>query len=333
MSCIIIAEAGVNHNGDLSLAKELIDVASSAGADFVKFQTFKADSHVVHYADKAEYQKQTTDLNESQYSMLKKLEMSDFMHSELMAHCEKKNILFLSTAFDVASLNYLTSLKVPLIKVPSGEITNLPLLLCVSELNLPVILSTGMATVGDIDSALSVLASRGLDRDMITLLHCTTEYPAPMNEVNLNAMVSMRHAFGLKVGYSDHTVGTEVAIAAVAMGASVIEKHFTIDRNLPGPDHRASLEPEELVAMVSSIRNIELALGNGFKRPSPSEQKNAIIARKSIVASRAIKVGEVFSEANITTKRPGTGISPMRWHELVGKIAQKPYKPDELIQL
>ena len=332
MSCVIIAEAGVNHNGDLSLAKELIDTAASAGADFVKFQTFKADKQVAHYADKAQYQKQTTAASESQYDMLKRLEMSDSMHLELRDYCQKREVKFLSTAFDLTSINYLASLKIPLVKVPSGEITNLPLLLRVSELNLPVVLSTGMATIGDIDSALSALTSKDLDRDMITLLHCTTEYPAPMNEVNLNAMVSMRHAFGLKVGYSDHTTGIEAAIAAVALGASVIEKHFTLDRNLAGPDHQASLEPEELVAMVSSIRNIELALGNGLKYPSPSEQKNAIIARKSIVASRAIKVGEVFTEANITTKRPGAGISPMRWYELLGKIAQKSYEPDELIQ-
>ena len=330
---LIIAEAGVNHNGDLGLAKQLIDVAAEAGADLVKFQTFNADSLVTRTAKKAVYQTQTTDSNEPQYEMLRRLELSADIHNELIAHCAARNIGFFSTGFDSESVNLLVRLGQGHFKIPSGEITNLPYLRHIGQLGKEVILSTGMATLAEIEAAIDVLEHAGTPRTKLTVLHCTTEYPTPMAEVNLRAMQSLHTAFGVAVGYSDHTQGIEVAIAAAAMGACVIEKHFTLDRNLPGPDHKASLEPEELKAMVVAIRNIEVALGDGIKRLTPSEAKNKPIARKSVVASRAIKSGEVFSVENVTAKRPGTGLSPMRWDEVIGRIASRDFSTDEMITL
>lgn len=332
-STYIIAEAGVNHNGDIELAKQLIDAAADAGADVVKFQTFKADRQVTHDAKKADYQNQTTDRTESQHEMLRRLELSTEMHHELIAHCAMRKIVFLSTGFDIESVDLLRSLGQDSFKIPSGEITNLPYLRYIGQLGKPVILSTGMATMGDIESAIGVLEQAGTERANITVLHCTTEYPTPMAEVNLRAMQSIHNAFGVAVGYSDHTSGIEVAIAAVALGATVIEKHFTLDRSLPGPDHKASLEPSELKAMVAAIRNIEVAMGDGIKRLTPSELRNKPIVRKSLVASQTIKTGDIFSAQNITAKRPGTGISPMRWDEFVGRIASRDYSIDELIEL
>lgn len=332
-STYIIAEAGVNHNGDIELAKQLIDAAADAGADVVKFQTFKADRQVTHDAKKADYQNQTTDRKESQHEMLRRLELSTEMHHELIAHCAMRNIVFLSTGFDIESVDLLRSLGQDSFKIPSGEITNLPYLRYIGQLGKPVILSTGMATMGDIESAIGVLEQAGTERANITVLHCTTEYPTPMAEVNLRAMQSIHNAFGVAVGYSDHTSGIEVSIAAVALGATVIEKHFTLDRSLPGPDHKASLEPSELKAMVAAIRNIEVAMGDGIKRLTPSELRNKPIVRKSLVASQIIKAGDIFSAQNITAKRPGTGVSPMRWDEVVGRIASRDYSIDELIEL
>lgn len=330
---LIIAEAGVNHNGDLGLAKQLIDVAAEAGADLVKFQTFNADRLATRSAKKAEYQTQTTDSKESQHEMLRRLELTEDMHNELIAHCTVRNIEFFSTGFDIESIELLVSLGQDHFKIPSGEITNLPYLRHIGQLGKAVILSAGMATMGEIEAAIGVLEQAGTLRANITILHCTTEYPTPMAEVNLRAMQSIHAAFGVKVGYSDHTSGIEVAIAAVAMGASVIEKHFTLDRNLPGPDHKASLEPKELKAMVAAIRNIEVALGDGIKRLTPSEARNKYVARKSLVTSQAIRAGEVFSAQNITTKRPGTGISPMRWDEVIGRTSPRDFLPDELIEI
>ena len=332
MNVLIIAEAGVNHNGDLGLAKQLIDVAAEAGADFVKFQTFNANSLVTHTAKKADYQTKNTDGNESQHEMLRRLELTPAMHIELIAHCALRNIGFLSTGFDIESVELLVSLGQNLFKIPSGEITNLPYLRHIGRLGKPVILSTGMASLGEIESAIDVLGQAGTPRSILTVLHCTTEYPTPMAEVNLRVMQSIHNAFGVEVGYSDQTPGIEVAIAAVALGATVIEKHFTLDRNLPGPDHKASLEPHELKAMVTAIRNIEIALGDGIKRLTPSEAKNKPVARKSLVASHPIKAGEVFSTQNITAKRPGTGISPMRWDTILGRRARRDFALDELIE-
>ena len=328
---LIIAEAGVNHNGDLELARRLIDAAAKAGVDLVKFQTFNANRQVTRTANKADYQSHTTDSKESQHEMLRRLELTADMHNELIAHCAARNIGFFSTGFDVESVDLLVSLGQDRFKIPSGEITNLPYLRHIGQLGKDVILSTGMATIGEIEAAIDVLEQAGTPRANITVLHCTTEYPTPMAEVNLRAMQSIHTTFGVAVGYSDHTPGIEVAIAAVAMGASIIEKHFTLDRSLPGPDHKASLEPEELKAMVAAIRNIEVALGDGIKRLTPSEAKNKPVVRKSLVASQTIKMGEIFSAQNITTKRPGTGISPMFWDEFMGQIAQKNYKEDDLI--
>lgn len=330
---LIIAEAGVNHNGDIMLAKKLIDVAAQAGANLVKFQSFNADRLVTRTAKKANYQKQTTDSGETQHEMLSRLELTEAMHLDLIAHCEMRNIGFLSTGFDIESIDLLSNLGQECFKVPSGEITNLPYLRHIGRLGKKIILSTGMSTLGDIDAAIDILENAGTLRTMITILHCTTEYPTPMAEVNLRAMQSIHAAFGTAVGYSDHTQGIEVSIAAVAMGATVIEKHFTLDRNLPGPDHQASLEPVELVALVRAIRNIEVALGDGIKRPTPSEVKNKPIARKSLIASREIKAGELFTAENITTKRPGIGISPMQWDKVLGKTARRNFLADELIEL
>ena len=328
---LIIAEAGVNHNGDINLAKRLIDVAAQAGADLVKFQTFNADRQVTRLAKKANYQTLTSGSSESQYEMLRRLELSEKMHYELIDHCARKDIDFLSTGFDIESVKYLKSLDLGFFKIPSGEITNLPYLRFIGELGKRVILSTGMSTLGDIEAAIGVLEKAGTPRTEMTILHCTSEYPTPMIDVNLRAMLSIQAAFGVAVGYSDHTQGIEVAIAAVAMGATIIEKHFTLDRTLPGPDHQASLEPEELIAMIAAIRNIEMALGDGMKSLTPSEAKNKILARKSLVAVRDIKVGEVFTAENITAKRPGCGISPMRYDEVIGKVATRNFCVDDLI--
>jgi N-acetylneuraminate synthase len=333
MKTIIIAEAGVNHNGDLELARQLVASAAAAGADFVKFQTFVAEKIISREAPKAEYQRGTTDPGESQFEMVRKLELSRTHHEVLIEECRRHGIGFFSTAFDRESFDLLVELGLDMVKIPSGELTNLPLLRYMTRLGLPTMLSTGMANLGEIEAAIAAIEAAGTPRERITVLHCTTEYPAPMEDVNLRSMLSMKSAFGVEVGYSDHTPGIEVPIAAVALGATVIEKHFTLDRNLPGPDHQASLEPDELKRMVDAIRNIERALGDGIKRPSPSELKNKPIARKSLVACRAIAAGEVFSADNITAKRPGTGISPMRWDEVIGRRAVRAFAVDELIEL
>jgi len=331
LNTLIIAEAGVNHNGSIKMAKQLIDVAVDAGADFVKFQTFKADSLVTKKADKAGYQKKLTEKNESHFEMIKQLELNKSTHLELISYCRGKNIQFLSTAFDHDSIDLLAKLNIPFYKIPSGEITNLPYLRHIGRMGKPIIMSTGMSTLNEVRDALNLLLEAGANKDKITILHCNTEYPTPMEDVNLKAMLTIRVELGVKVGYSDHTLGIEIPIAAVAMGATVIEKHFTLDRTLPGPDHAASMEPDELNAMVSAIRNIEKAVENGIKKPSPSEIKNIPIARKSIVAKKSIKKGELFSEENIAVKRPGTGISPMEWDKMLGKIATREYKADDLI--
>ena len=334
MRVLIIAEAGVNHNGSIKMAKQLIDVATEAGADIVKFQTFKAGKLVSKTAHQAEYQKANLkNMDDSQYNMLKRLELDEAMHIELIDYCQQKGITFLSTGFDEESVDMLDRLGVPFYKIPSGEITNKPYLQHIARKLKPVVISTGMADLNEIKEALDVLTGEGLDLSMITVLHCNTEYPTPMEDVNLKAMLTIKETFKVKVGYSDHTKGIEVAIAAVAMGAEVIEKHFTLDRNLPGPDHKASLEPDELKAMVSAIRNIELALGDGVKKASKSEIKNITIVRKSIVAIKEIKKGEIFSTQNIAAKRPGNGISPMRWDEIIGEKAIKEFKPDDLIEI
>ena len=330
---MIIAEAGVNHNGDIGMAMQLIDVAAEAGADYVKFQTFRADRQVTRGAQKAQYQVEATGSAESHYQMLKKLEVSEDMHRLLMAHCLKRNIGFLSTGFDIESIDLLHSLGLRLYKIPSGEINNLPYLRHIGGLRGDIVLSTGMSLLGEVEAAIEVLEQAGTSRDRITVLHCTTEYPTPMREVNLRAMNTLGAALGVRIGYSDHTQGIEVAIAATAMGASLIEKHFTLDRSLPGPDHKASLEPTELKAMISAIRNIELALGDGVKRLTPSEARNRPIARKSLVAAGPIRKGEVFSVQNLTAKRPGGGINPMRWEEVLGRIAPRDFAADELIEL
>lgn len=330
---LIIAEAGVNHDGNLEKAKQLIDVAADAGADLVKFQTFDARRLVTDTAPKAEYQNRTTDEAQSQYDMLHQLELSPEMHEALIAHCQARGVGFFSTGFDLQSVDYLAFLGADRFKIPSGEITNLPYLRHVGALGKPVILSTGMATLGEIEAALGALESAGTARTLITVLHCNSEYPTPMQDVNLRAMHGIREAFGVAVGYSDHTLGIEVPIAAVAMGATVIEKHLTLDRSLPGPDHSASLEPAEFTAMVNAIRNIELAMGDGIKRPSPSESRNKPIARKSLVAARPITAGEAFTPGNVTAKRPGTGITPMHWDEIMGRVAVRDFGTDELIEL
>ena len=329
----IIAEAGVNHNGSLDLAKKLVDAAAEAGVDYVKFQTFRADRLAAKSAPKAVYQ-QADDAakNESQYDMLKKLELSENDHRILIDYCRKQGVRFFSTAFDLASIDFLASLHLGLWKIPSGEITNYLYLQRIASQKEPVILSTGMCDMQEIGDAIRVLQEGGLDLRQITVLHCNTEYPTPMQDVNLKAMETMRKTFGVEVGYSDHTVGIEIPVAAVALGAAVIEKHFTLDRNLPGPDHKASLEPGELKQMVSCIRNIELALDDGVKKVSPSEEKNRAVARKSIVAACPIKQGERFTAGNLTVKRPGTGISPMKWDRVVGTCAARAYRADELIE-
>jgi N,N'-diacetyllegionaminate synthase len=329
----IIAEVGVNHNADLMLAQALIDAAVQAGVDVVKFQTAVPELVATGYAEKAKYQKNTTGPGESQLNMIRKLHFPLETCAMLQAYCAQRGIAFFSTAFDMVSLEFLESLGQPYHKVPSGEITNLPYLRRIGQFGKPVFLSTGMADIDEIRAALRVLEDAGTPRDRITVLHCTTEYPARMVDVNLRAMVAMREILGVKTGYSDHTVGIEVAVAAAALGATAIEKHFTLDRNLPGPDHKASLEPDELGAMVKAIRNIDAALGDGVKTPSARELENRVIARRSLVASRQIRAGEVFGSDNLLVKRPATGISPMRWDEVVGRRAPRDFAPDELIEL
>jgi N,N'-diacetyllegionaminate synthase len=331
MSVFIIAEAGVNHNGSIDLAKKLIDVAINSGADAVKFQTFTAKNLLRKDAQKAEYQKQTTDDSESQFAMIKKLELDMGAHKELMAYCQEKGIIFLSTPFDHESINLLNDLGLKTFKIPSGDINNLPYLRHIGSLGKHVIISTGMADLREIGNALSILINAGTSKNNIIVLHANTMYPTPMEDVNLNAMSTIKSEFGVSVGYSDHTLGIEVSVAAVAMGASVIEKHFTLDKSMEGPDHSASLAPQELMAMVNAIRNIEKALGSSEKKPSPSESANINIVRKSIVARRDIVKGEVLTGDNITVKRPGTGISPMKWNEIISTIANKDYQMDDLI--
>jgi N,N'-diacetyllegionaminate synthase len=316
---LIIAEAGVNHNGDLEIARKLVDAAVDAGADVVKFQTFKSERIASKHAQKAEYQKKTTGAAESQLDMLRKLELSEEHHHELIQYCKKKNISFLSTPFDLESVDLLASLGLDTFKIPSGELNNLPYLEKIGKYNRKVILSTGMADLGEVESNINVLLKAGTARENITLLHCHSEYPTPMHVVNLSAMITMREAFKLQVGYSDHTEGIEIPIAAAALGATVIEKHFTLDRNMEGPDHKASLEPHQLKAMVQAIRDIEAAMGDGIKTPSPIELKNKTVARKSIHAARDLKKGTVIREEDLTMKRPGDGISPMQMRELVGR--------------
>ena len=327
----IIAEAGVNHNGSLELAKELARVAKESGADIVKFQTAKLESVVSKYAPMAEYQKVNTGKTQSQMDMLKKLLLSYEDFVDLSQYCEEIGIQFLSTPFDIDSIEFLSSLGCNLWKIPSGEITNLPYLERIGKKHQPIILSTGMSSLHEVSAAMDVLNYCGAGK--ITLLHCTTEYPAPFDAINLKAMLTLRNEFCVDVGYSDHTAGIEVPIAAVALGASVIEKHFTLDQNMEGPDHKASLEPAELKTMVSSIRNIELAMGSGIKEPAPSELPNISVARKSIIAKCPIRKGEILTEDNLTTKRPGNGVSPMRWHEVIGTRAIRDFKEDELIEL
>ena len=332
MKTFIIAEAGVNHNGSLELAKKLVDAAKEAGADAVKFQTFKTEKLVSKFADKAEYQKRFTNANESQLDMVKKLELSYEAFEEIYKYCKEKGISFLSSPFDLESIDFLASLGLEIFKIPSGEITNLPYLEKIGKLKKKIIISTGMAYLGEIEAALNILIQSGTKKEDIIVLHCNTEYPTPYEDVNLRAMLTIKEAFKIRIGYSDHTPGLEIPIAAVAMGAEVIEKHFTLDRNMEGPDHKASLEPIELVNMVSAIRNIEKAMGDGIKKPSSSEIKNIMIARKSIVAARKIRAGEAFTEENLTVKRPGTGISPMQWNSILGKHANRDYEQDEVIE-
>lgn len=332
---LIIAEAGVNHNGSIELAKQLVDKAKEAGVDYIKFQTFKASKLVTKAAKQAEYQQKNIGKEgDSQYQMLKKLELSPEEHQILINYCNELGIKFFSTAFDFDSMDYLHSLNLGLWKIPSGEVTNYPFLKRIAQYNEKTILSTGMCDMDDVRAAVNALYKNGLSKENLILLHCNTEYPTPFEDVNLKAMDALRKEFGVEVGYSDHTKGIEVPIAAVALGATVIEKHFTLDRTLPGPDHKASLEPDELKAMVSAIRNIEQAVGgDGTKHVSESERKNIAIARKSIVAARDIKAGEVFTEENITVKRPGSGISPMRWEEVLGLKAKREFNEDELIEI
>jgi N,N'-diacetyllegionaminate synthase len=330
---LIIAEAGVNHNGDINIARALIDAAADAGADIVKFQTFKADRLVTESARKAAYQMATTSAKETQYQMLRRLELTEAMHEELMLYAKQRSIEFFSTAFDIESLNYLMKLGMSRTKIPSGEITNLPYLRHIGGFGRDVILSTGMSTLDEVRDALTVLENSGTPRAQITVLHCNTEYPVPMQEVNLRAMLTIRDELGVSIGFSDHTEGIEVSIAAVALGATVIEKHLTLDRSLPGPDHRASIEPDQFAQMVHSIRNIEQALGDGVKQPGASESHNRLVARKSLVAARPIAKGEIFTAVNIDVKRPGTGISPMRIDEILGQKAIRDFAADELIEL
>lgn len=334
MRTLIIAEAGVNHNGDVELAKELVKRAAEAGADIVKFQSFVTSSSIAVNAVKAAYQIENTGVKDSQYEMVRKLELSRENHNILLEECKLHNIEFLSTAFDNESFDFLVKLGIKKIKIASGEITNIPLLRHFTRIgNLPILLSTGMCTLGEIEDAIKIIELSGTPRKLITLLHCTTEYPAPYDEVNLSAIRSLSSAFGVKVGYSDHTLGIEIPIAAVAIGATVIEKHLTLDRNLPGPDHKASLEPHEFRAMVAGIRNVEVAMGDGIKRPTKSELRNIHVVRKYIVARRKIFAGELFTEDNLCVKRGSPGISPILWDEVIGKPACRDFFSEEPIVL
>ncbi|MBF0553525.1 MAG: N-acetylneuraminate synthase [Nitrospirae bacterium] len=333
MSVFIIAEAGVNHNGDIDTAIRLINVAAEAGADAVKFQTIRTDTLVIKTAPKAQYQTKNTHAGESQREMLKKLELTASEHRTLISHCKNRGIVFLSTPFDIESINLLNELGIETFKIPSGEITNLPYLRKVGSLKKQIILSTGMSDIGEIETALNVLVRSGTMREKIVVLHCNTQYPTPYKDVNLLAMVTIRDALKIAVGYSDHTLGIEIPIAAVAMGAVVIEKHFTLDRSMKGPDHEASLEPGELAEMVHAVRNVSVALGDGLKRPMESESENIIVVRKSIVAAKKIKKGEFFTEDNITSKRPALGLSPMLWDHILGRQALHDYEEDDLVQL
>ena len=327
----IIAEAGVNHNGNLEIAKRLVDEAVTAGVDAIKFQTFKTENIVCKNATKADYQKAATDANQSQFEMLKKLELTETMHENLIAYCKEKGILFLSTPFDLDSINYLVQIGIEIMKVPSGEITNYPYLRKIAQTGKKVILSTGMSDIEEVKAAIKVLKENG-SKD-ISVLHCNTEYPTPFEDVNLKAMSTLQSELNVEIGYSDHTLGIEIPIAAVAMGAKIIEKHFTLDKSMEGPDHKASLEPHELREMVKAIRNVERALGTGVKMPTFSEKKNIAVARKSIVAKCKIEKGQIFTEENLTTKRPATGISPMKWNDIIGMTAKRSYDEDELIEL
>lgn len=327
----IIAEAGVNHNGCIETAKRLIKVASEAGADAIKFQTFKAENIVTKKAKKAQYQINNESGTDSQYEMLKQLEIDHRAHRELIAFCQQHDIMFLSTPFDIESINLLHELGIEIFKIPSGEITNLPYLRSIGSLKKEIILSTGMSNLNEIGEALEVLVNAGTPKEKVTILHANTEYPTPMEDVNLRAMNTIAETFDVKVGYSDHTLGVEVDIAAVALGANVIEKHITLDKTMPGPDHKASLEPDELEVMVRGIRNIEQALGCRTKKPSNSETKNLQIVRKSIIAKTEISEGELLTESNVTVKRPGMGISPMKWDAIIGSKAKRDYQEDELI--
>ncbi len=326
----IIAEAGVNHNGNIEIAKALVDAAAQAGADAIKFQTFQAGKLVCKNAEKAAYQKKATNASETQYEMLKKLELSQQMHVDLMVYCRHKRIQFLSTPFDIESIQMLVDLNIPIIKIPSGEVTNYPYLKMAGRTGKHIILSTGMSSMDEVRHALAILKEYGAGS--MVALHCNSQYPTPMEDVNLRAMLSMREKLNIATGYSDHTEGIEVPIAAAALGACVIEKHITLDRNMEGPDQNASIEPQELKQMVRCIRNIEKALGTVEKKVSPSEESNILVVRKSIVAAKKIRKGELFSEENLTVKRPGTGISPMKWEKVIGKYAEKDYEPDEMIQ-
>ncbi len=333
MKTLIIAEAGVNHNGDITQAKRLVDIAAECGADLVKFQIFDANNLATKKAPKADYQIHATNSFESQHSMLNKLALTEVMVKDLFAYSKEKNIGIFATGFDILSVKTLIKLGQDRFKIPSGEITNLPLLRYIGQQNGQVFLSTGMCELTEVEFAIKILINSGTLREKITVLHCTSAYPAPMTDINLNAMQTMQNAFNVSVGYSDHSQGIEVAIAAVALGASVIEKHFTIDKNLPGPDHKASLEPDELRRMITGIRSIEQAMGNGIKRVMPSEISNQLIARKSIVTKVNIKKGEIFSYENLTTKRPGTGVSPLKIDEIIGTKSDRDYLADELIEL
>ena len=329
----IIAEAGVNHNGSLEMAKKMIDIAKECGVDAVKFQTFRTDKLVSKFAKKAEYQKLNTDKEESQYQMIKKLELDIKAHHELLDYAKTKNIIFMSTPFDMESIDLLNDLGLDTFKIPSGDITNLPYLKKIGALRKKIIMSSGMSDIDEVNEAVKILIKSGTDKKKITILHCNTEYPTPYEDINLHAMITLEKELGIDVGYSDHSIGIDVPIAAVALGAKIIEKHFTLDKNMEGPDHKASLDPKELKEMVIAIRNIEKAMGDGVKRPSKSELKNIEIARKSIIAIDKIKKGDVFSEHNIGVKRPGNGISPMQWEKVIGKKAKRDFLEDELIEL
>jgi N,N'-diacetyllegionaminate synthase len=329
----IIAEAGVNHNGSIKVAKQLIDTAKEIGADAIKFQSFKTEKLVIKKSNKAEYQKAAGSIEESQFDMLKRLELSESQQIALLKYANGKQIKFLSSPFDIESINFLDQIGLDIFKIPSGEITNLPYLRKIGKLKAKIILSTGMALLNEIEEAMNVLVKNGTRFDDIIILHCNTEYPTPFEDVNLNAMQTIKSELKARVGYSDHTIGSEVSIAAAALGAEVIEKHFTLDKNMEGPDHKASMNPAEFEILITSIRNIELALGSGIKKPTKSEEKNISIVRKSIVAAKQINKGDKFTKENITIKRPGIGISPMKWDNVIGKIAPKDFIEDDLIEI